>query len=67
MAKSKVDEDQVAVVMRTFAKGKLRSSSGEKVTSPKQAKAIAMSEGRSAAKHGKKERTWRQRTRMRPK
>jgi len=37
-------EDKVAKVMREFAKGKLKSSSGKKVTSKEQAAAIAYSE-----------------------
>lgn len=39
---------KVAKVMREYSKGKLKSSSGQKVKSPEQAKAIAMSEGRKA-------------------
>ena len=39
---------KVAKVMREYSKGKLKSGSGQKVTSPAQAKAIAMSEGRKA-------------------
>ena len=37
-------EDKVGKVMREFAKGKLKSSSGKKVTSKEQAAAIAYSE-----------------------
>lgn len=37
-------QDKVAKVMKEFAKGKLKSSSGKKVTSKKQAAAIAYSE-----------------------
>jgi hypothetical protein len=37
-------EEKVAKVMKEFAKGKLKSSSGKKVTSKKQAAAIAYSE-----------------------
>ena len=37
-------EEKVAKVMREFAKGKLKSSSGKKVTSKEQAAAIAYSE-----------------------
>lgn len=45
-------KDKVAKVMREYKKGKLRSGSksGPKVTSPKQALAIALSE----AKYSKK-------------
>ena len=38
------DEDKFATVMKEFYAGKLKSSSGEKVTDPQQAKAIAYSE-----------------------
>lgn len=64
---SKVGKEQVARVMRTAAAGRLRSSSGKKVTDPAQVKAIAMSEGRTAAARGTERRTWRGRTRVRPK
>ena len=37
---------KIETVMREFKKGTLRSSSGQKVTRRKQAKAIAMSESR---------------------
>ena len=37
-------QEKVAKVMKEFAKGKLKSSSGKKVTSKKQAAAIAYSE-----------------------
>ena len=39
---------KVAKVMREYSKGKLKSGSGQKVKSPEQAKAIAISEGRKA-------------------
>lgn len=42
--KSKKMKDKVAKVMREYKTGKLKSSSGDKVTSQKQAVAIAMSE-----------------------
>ena len=42
--------DKMSRVMREFKEGKLKSSSGQKVTNPKQAIAIAMSEARKAAK-----------------
>jgi hypothetical protein len=42
--KSKKMKDKVAKVMREYKAGKLKSSSGDKVTSQKQAVAIAMSE-----------------------
>lgn len=54
------------IVMEEFHKGKLRSSSGQKVTNPMQAVAIAYSEEREAKKRGAKMRTWRGRRRMRP-
>jgi hypothetical protein len=37
-------QDKVAKVMREYKAGKLKSSSGDKVTNQKQAVAIAMSE-----------------------
>lgn len=37
-------EEKIAKVMREYAKGKLKSSSGKKVTSKEQAAAIAYSE-----------------------
>jgi hypothetical protein len=37
-------QDKVATVMREFRSGKLKSSSGQKVTNPKQAIAIGLSE-----------------------
>lgn len=43
---------KVAKVMREYKAGKLKSSSGEKVTNEKQAVAIAMSEA-EAVKKGK--------------
>lgn len=42
--------------MHEFKKGTLKSSSGKKVTSRKQAIAIGMSEDRAAKKRGKKRR-----------
>ncbi len=59
-------KSQVEVVMGEFEKGRLRDSHGKTVKDPKQAKAIAMSEERSAKKRGREERTWRGRTRLRP-
>ena len=44
---------KVSTVMREYAKGKLKSGSGQKVKNEKQAKAIAMSEGRKAGGYGK--------------
>ena len=41
--KSSKMKDKVAKVMREYKAGKLKSSSGDKVTSQKQAVAIAMS------------------------
>ncbi len=41
-------------VMSKYKRGKLKSSSGDRVTNPKQAVAIMLSEKRAAAK-GKKE------------
>jgi Family of unknown function (DUF6496) len=47
MAETK-GERKVHTVMGEYAEGKLRSSSGQKVTSRKQAVAIALSEARAA-------------------
>lgn len=49
-------ELKVAKVMREYKKGKLHSGSkkGPEVTNPKQAVAIALSEGRKAVKKNKK-------------
>lgn len=41
-------------VMAKFKSGRLKSSSGKKVTNPKQAVAIMYSEKRTEAKHGGK-------------
>jgi len=49
-AKAKMQR-KVKKVMREYKAGKLKSSSGEKVTSQKQAVAIAMSEARQKAKN----------------
>jgi hypothetical protein len=64
--KSPTGRKQVSTVMRVFAKKRLRSSSGETVTNPAQAKAIALEEGRSAEKRGVKKRSWMGRSRIRP-
>ena len=64
---SKIGDKQAEVVMKTFQKGKLRSKDGKTVTNPAQAKAIAMSEKRAAEKRGTEKRTWKGRTRTRPK
>lgn len=45
-------QEKVAKVMREYKAGKLKSSSGDKVTNQKQAVAIAMSEA-EAVKKGK--------------
>ena len=41
---SREKQAKVALVMREFKSGKLKSSSGEKITSPQQALAVALSE-----------------------
>ena len=41
---SKAEQEKVGVVMKEFKEGELKSGSGEKVTDPKQAIAIALSE-----------------------
>lgn len=48
-AKGKMQR-KVKKVMREYKAGKLKSSSGEKVTNQKQAVAIAMSEAKQTAK-----------------
>jgi len=54
MKKKTKGQKKVATVMREYSKGKLKSSSGQKVTNPAQAKAIAMSSaGMSKKKKGK--------------
>lgn len=53
MAKGKSDK-KVEKVMKEFEAGKLRSSSGRKVTSRKQALAIALSEAGVSEKGKKK-------------
>jgi hypothetical protein len=45
---------KVGTVMREFKAGKLKSSSGSKVTNPKQAVAIAMSEAGMSKRKGAK-------------
>lgn len=50
MEKKDKMQDKVHKVMREYMKGKLRSSSGQKVTSREQAIAIAMSEAGMAKK-----------------
>lgn len=45
-------EDKVQKVMHEYKAGKLKSSSGDKVTSRKQALAIALSEQRRTRKQG---------------
>lgn len=49
-AKKVKGADKVATVMREFKEGKLKSSSGDEVTDPKQAMAIALSEQRRMKK-----------------
>jgi hypothetical protein len=53
MKKSK-GEKKISKVMREYGKGKLKSSSGQKVTSQKQAVAIAMSEAGMSKKKKKR-------------
>ena len=43
------EKEKVGVVMKEFKEGKLKSGSGEKVTDPKQAMAIALSESEKVA------------------
>lgn len=50
---TKKTQRKVAKVMREFHSGKLKSSSGKKVTNPKQAAAIGYSEARRMGKRKK--------------
>ena len=52
--KKKNGQKKVATVMREYSKGKLKSSSGQKVTSRKQAQAIALSSAGMSKKNKKK-------------
>lgn len=54
-AQKNKSKDKVATVMHEFKAGKLKSSSGEKVTNPKQAIAIAISEQQRKNKKVKKD------------
>lgn len=49
MKKASKEDLKISKVMREFKGGKLKSSSGQKVTNPKQALAIALSEARRRA------------------
>jgi len=51
MKNARINRDKVSTVMREFKRGDLNSGSskGPKVTNPKQAIAIALSEARKAA------------------
>jgi hypothetical protein len=53
MKKSK-GEKKISKVMREYGKGKLKSSSGQKVKNPKQAIAIALSEAGMSKKKKKR-------------
>lgn len=64
--RKKAGDRQASIVMRTFARGRLRTPQGKTVTKPSQAKAIAMSEKRAAEERGVSRRTFKGRTRMRP-
>lgn len=52
--KKKSKQNKVKTVMREYGKGKLKSSSGQKVKNPKQAQAIALSMAGAKKKTGKK-------------
>lgn len=58
---------QFDVVLHTFHTKKLRGRDGNTITDLEQAQAIAFSEGRIADKRGTSLRTWKGRTRVRPK
>lgn len=60
-------ETQASVVMRTFYAGKLRDRGGNPITDVDRAKAVAMSEGRTAESRGIEKREFKGRTRVRPK
>ena len=66
LKKGGIGTKQAAKVMKLFYAGKLRGKDGKIVTDITQAKAIAMSEGRTAQKRGVAERTWKGQRRMRP-
>ncbi len=59
-------QKQFDVVMSTFHKRKLRGKDGKTITDRIQAIAIAFSEGRSAEARGTSKRTWKGRSRIRP-
>lgn len=61
--KSKRQRD---VVMREFGAGRLRDPGGHTIRDPKRAYAAAMSEERAAKARGTERRTFRGRTRQRP-
>ena len=50
MTNDSAEQEKVGVVMKEFKEGELKSGSGEKVTDPKQAMAIALSEADKVAK-----------------
>ena len=64
---SNAGKEHIEDVMRLFAKRQLRDSSGKTVTSKEQALAIAHAEVRAMQERGATVRTWRGRTRLRPK
>ena len=57
MANDSAEQEKVGVVMKEFKKGELKSGSGEKVTDPKQAIAIALSEADKVSDGQKKPET----------
>jgi hypothetical protein len=50
-------KDKIAIVMKEFIKGSLKSSSGQKVTNPKHAIAISLSEAKRADGAAKRSKT----------
>ena len=49
-----MSEEKVGIAMNEFKEKKLKSSDGKKVTNPKQAMAIGLSEARQMKKNGEK-------------
>lgn len=65
--KKGIEQKQASRVMEEFYKKRLRDPHGHLVTSPEVAKAISYSEGKAAGSRGVSKRTFKGRTRIRPK